>query len=92
MESGLKTLFLLFILCNFRRNLELGLEILSLMPRTIVVLLGNPDFSRLQVKQQKLTYFHLQGVPRNMTVARRLESRHLSLHLFETFSRQPSFT
>ena len=36
--------------------------------------------------------FHIQGVPRNMTVARRFESRFWSLDIFEIFSFQPSFT
>ena len=31
-------------------------------------------------------YFHLQGVPRNMTIARRLESRLWYLNLFVKFS------
>ena len=57
MKSAFKNFFFLLILYYFRRNLELGLEILSLMPRTIVVLVGNPDFSRLQVKQEKTNLF-----------------------------------
>ena len=35
---------------------------------------------------------YIQGVPRNMTVARRLESRLWSWNLFLTFSRQPTST
>ncbi|XP_023322392.1 uncharacterized protein LOC111696870 isoform X1 [Eurytemora carolleeae] len=53
MKSAFKNFFFLLILYYFRRNLELGLEILSLMPRTIVVLVGNPDFSRLQVLKDR---------------------------------------
>ena len=37
-------------------------------------------------------YHHLQGVPRNMTVARRIECRLWTLSLFVTFSRQPTLT
>ena len=35
---------------------------------------------------------YIQGVPRNMRVARRLKSRVKTLNLFVTLSRQPTFT
>jgi hypothetical protein len=38
------------------------------------------------------TYEDIQGVPRNMTLARRIESRLSTLKLLVTFSLQPSFT
>ena len=43
--------------------------------------------------QQKKFIFQTrkQGVPRNMTVARRLESLFLTFSLFVIFSRQPTF-
>ena len=36
--------------------------------------------------QHSSNKFYVQGVPRNMTIARRLESRLWYLHLFVTFS------
>ena len=39
-----------------------------------------------------LSVFLIQGVPRNMTVAIRLESRLRSLNLLVTLSRQPTLT
>ena len=36
--------------------------------------------------------FNIKGVPRNMTVASRIECRLRTLSLFVTFSRQPTFT
>ena len=41
---------------------------------------------------QNYTKIHVQGVPRNMTIGRRLGSRLLYLNLFVTFSLQSTLT
>ena len=65
---------------------NVGLKGLLQLMLTICSVVLSRDPKRLVQGIVKLNNFHIQGVPRNMTIARRLESRLWYLNLFVTFS------